>query len=1811
MPSDLYIGFDVAETYKATLGNYYHSIDVFVNAQNANSGEKTFNIVAYKDGKKIESCSVKLNIEFEKLNLSVKPYFDEFSGIVSLAISNEGNMPISDLCLRINNHKYFFSEESINNYFLYKYGSLYITIKPNIKEVVRDNIKEIDISLTGLGQEQNFKIPYSTVGNLDVGSKTVKEILEDQGYEFNSEKVDDKTYGRDDFPDGVLKLSEVNKWPVEICIKSDKLEIIDDNKALKQFNVTSKDIKDSIIEEKTENLLGEENKIPLNVNENVMRFEFKFTDTEGKKYNRVLRVKKPSKELELNDNVKVLDDTQTNEFAESFLGYVQLEDGNYAIELKENSKILSDIKNGIYKESDILYFNELSNSINTSLPINLQLLNSTPGAGIKSLDVNEQQTLNEMIERKNTIIVGTSNIMDMLKGDFLIENVVDSPSQLFLKYDYNVDDGLSINEQSLLRSAKTYEFNSEIDGGFNVNFNDHSKATLGLNNEFKFVTQSETSRRNFINTAIARKGNNSYVYFVISEISNDFSATFKLSAEGDLQDLIKKIKKEDSNNKDKGFKKFGFSINGLDNPADERYLISAKGYSPLTNFYYSGMKNLPPDIVLWVYTFVDLNGKITVETSFGPHYRTFNKDIGMAIKTKEVDDSFIPGANKNTNRITNGRHELLYLEGDKKIENTLSWMISGEGNIAMDLGVGSAVSIYNIIPVSVDVFNRIGAEGKFDIDFKSVTKDDKITSDTNLDGCLEVVGKIMIAMNAKLSAIREKNKEYELEAKTEKEIDWLTYFKREMCVPNDKDESEENNIKITPNENYYDADQRTNDNGPIIPTGDSSGSSGSTHNDGREQYPSMSLVSRGKQCINARNMNWNFYLPEIDGIFEDDINSSANLVPYSLNSFNILNGANENSNLLDGNMLKNNTNNSNGSKRQVYLLNKITLPDAHKNRFEEFNYYVNNNPIGKSSLDIGGSRIYKIDDPSLLKAGKNNILQTNTYTNRGSMVMMSDLILMVPLSMDTKIPTIGGDPVVDIRPPYVDLSIGRDSVKFKNKYPGLINSVHNAEVNVFNLGTKESKANLLLYKNKDGKKYLLSSTSTYIKPLSNEVFNVDFVYEDDCYYTFEVETEDDDVETNDNYANINLPRLKESDIYPSVWIKSFDPITVEAYSRFGIPIKEIKLFEGENLIESKTIEKQSQNKIYLLESSDKIKFGKNNYRIEVCDEFGNKGISRWGQVENLVIFNPNEEVGKSLAYSSIKDNRDVYIRPYVKDNQIILFRSDKDYTLSGYIGFNNKMYYLYKEKQNKDLNKEDLNKITLKYPNGVSVLNTMISIKDDSWHYGYNYTNLKFINDEIYLANGKYSISFEYDYNGLSYKETVEFDSSQKNEIVLQPNQKFKKFKVNFDGPDCFNYFSYIGNIGSKGKKALFDVSKYKEDDLKLTLYKDQTSNSSELPRINLIKNIEEFIKNNKNEINVKIGKIELKLQEKCKRDENKIFVPVDSIVSDGDMKLEDFRGIPVIIEDSKTGVKREAIGSYSVYSKTLSVRIDNIDVKDGDYLYIKYKPCSENNSINTPNEDKINDKPNIEPSVEPNNESEYKTKEKNNTIAVVAKKPENKNEDVKLNNSYLSGYPDNTIRPEKSITRAEAAVLIAKLEAIYNKANVNENVFSDIETDKWYSSSISALAKKGVMSGYPDGSFKPEKSITRAEFVQIMSMLDEKNDAKAPYNDIKDHWALSAINQAFGNKRISGYEDGSFRPNNSITRAEAVSILNRKYNRYADANSFKSDTDGNILKFTDLYKDKWYYYEIVAATNSYEYRDRGDGSANGRNGQDWIKVAN
>ena len=210
---------------------------------------------------------------------------------------------------------------------------------------------------------------------------------------------------------------------------------------------------------------------------------------------------------------------------------------------------------------------------------------------------------------------------------------------------------------------------------------------------------------------------------------------------------------------------------------------------------------------------------------------------------------------------------------------------------------------------------------------------------------------------------------------------------------------------------------------------------------------------------------------------------------------------------------------------------------------------------------------------------------------------------------------------------------------------------------------------------------------------------------------------------------------------------------------------------------------------------------------------------------------------------------------------------------------------------------------------------------------------------------------------------------------------------------------------------------------------------------------------------------------------------------------------------------------------------------------------------------------------------------------------------------AYIFGYPNGTVRPNGNITRAEAAAMLSRLlniEAIGSAAKPN---FKDTESS-WYNKAINAIVARGIMKGYPDGRFRPNAPITRAEFTQMISTIDNKPYGEAPFVDVKGHWAERAIGSEYQAKRITGYPDGLFRPDSDITRAEAAVILNKIFERNYDAMSLAKCKNALMLKrFIDLDETFWGYNDMVEATNTHEYVRRYKEDMMKRLEEDWLLI--
>ena len=192
---------------------------------------------------------------------------------------------------------------------------------------------------------------------------------------------------------------------------------------------------------------------------------------------------------------------------------------------------------------------------------------------------------------------------------------------------------------------------------------------------------------------------------------------------------------------------------------------------------------------------------------------------------------------------------------------------------------------------------------------------------------------------------------------------------------------------------------------------------------------------------------------------------------------------------------------------------------------------------------------------------------------------------------------------------------------------------------------------------------------------------------------------------------------------------------------------------------------------------------------------------------------------------------------------------------------------------------------------------------------------------------------------------------------------------------------------------------------------------------------------------------------------------------------------------------------------------------------------------------------------------------------------------------AYVIGYPDGTVHPNGQITRAEVATIFFRLlrDEVRDGAFTTSNTYSDVACGKWYNNPISTMSALGIITGYPDGTFKPNKPITRAEFAAIAARFDETQSGKsATFSDVIGHWAAKEIGIAYYNDWIKGYPDGTFKPDQNITRAEAMTLINRVLERKPES---PADLLTNMNKWTDnMDTSKWYYLDVQEATNSHGY---------------------
>ena len=204
-------------------------------------------------------------------------------------------------------------------------------------------------------------------------------------------------------------------------------------------------------------------------------------------------------------------------------------------------------------------------------------------------------------------------------------------------------------------------------------------------------------------------------------------------------------------------------------------------------------------------------------------------------------------------------------------------------------------------------------------------------------------------------------------------------------------------------------------------------------------------------------------------------------------------------------------------------------------------------------------------------------------------------------------------------------------------------------------------------------------------------------------------------------------------------------------------------------------------------------------------------------------------------------------------------------------------------------------------------------------------------------------------------------------------------------------------------------------------------------------------------------------------------------------------------------------------------------------------------------------------------------------------------NKEIHFN--YVIGYTDGTIRPNNDISRAEVATIFFRLltDEAREQYTTTAGSFTDVKAGMWCNRAIATLTNMGIIKGYTDGSFQPNKSITRAELATIIARFAKLDVNTKTFSDINGHWAQKSIELAAGNGWINGYTDGTFRPNNNITRAETFAMINRVLDRQTESVSDLLPTSEMNMWSDNLNENAWYYKDVQEATNYHKCDRVGD----------------
>ena len=226
------------------------------------------------------------------------------------------------------------------------------------------------------------------------------------------------------------------------------------------------------------------------------------------------------------------------------------------------------------------------------------------------------------------------------------------------------------------------------------------------------------------------------------------------------------------------------------------------------------------------------------------------------------------------------------------------------------------------------------------------------------------------------------------------------------------------------------------------------------------------------------------------------------------------------------------------------------------------------------------------------------------------------------------------------------------------------------------------------------------------------------------------------------------------------------------------------------------------------------------------------------------------------------------------------------------------------------------------------------------------------------------------------------------------------------------------------------------------------------------------------------------------------------------------------------------------------------------------------------------------------------------NSAAVDGVAASSMKSDKKDHFAYVIGYPDGTVKPINTITREESAVIFYRLLTDESRKEYQAAIqpFYDVKSNRWSSKEIATLYNLKILDGYADGSFMPDKPITRAEFAVIAAKFDRLEiSTENTFPDIECHWAKDYINSSVRKGWIKGYGDGTFRPDNNMIRCEVMMLINELLDRRVNLAGLQKDAK----QWPDNTPDKWYYEIVLEATNTHDY-ERADKA---KSMETWTKI--